>query len=130
MIRPRSLFSAHFKLILNHVQLLLLLASFRFDWPPRVKQFLSFFESVADAPQELLSLDCLFGSISTLPRFYNFLLLHLCFPLFGISFIALFWRLCSGVHSREFCQRFIASSLVFLFLVHPSVTRALFSLFK
>ena len=100
----------------------MLLASFRFDWPPQVKRFLNFFEAVADAPQELFSLDCLFESISTLPRFYNFLLLYLLFPLLSVLLIAFFWRMRFLYSPQSFCRRFVASSLILVFLVHPSVT--------
>ena len=130
MTRPRSLFSAHFRLILNHFQFLMLMASFRFDWPSQVQSFLSLFDSVADAPQELFSLDCLFEHFSPLSRFYSFLLLYALYPLLGLLGLALFWRLCSRLATRAFCSRFVASSLIFIFLVHPAVTRVLFSLFK
>ena len=61
--KPRSNFSIYFRLVVSHVQLLMLVASFRFDWPGPVRSLLALFESVADAPQQLFSLDCLFQSL-------------------------------------------------------------------
>ena len=75
MAKPKSHFSIYFRLLVSHGQMLMLLASFRFDWPQQVKAFLSFFESVTDAPRELFSLDCLLSHIPPLPGVYNFFLI-------------------------------------------------------
>ena len=91
MTQPKSVFSVYSRLALNHCQFLMLLASFRFDWPQQVKAFLSFFESVTDAPRELFSLDCLLSHISPLPGFYNFFLIQWSLPLLSAGALALFW---------------------------------------
>ena len=59
MTKPRSVFSIYLKILWNHTQLLILLATFRFDWPLVVKRFLTLFQAVSDAPQELFSFECL-----------------------------------------------------------------------
>ncbi len=140
MAKPRSLFSVYFRLLLNHLHLLMLLASFRFDWPPAVAAFLSFFEAVADAPQELLSLDCLLAqlapSASGFSRFYARLLAFVVvLPLLTIGAVlavwACLWRRAARRGRRlPFCSRCTASFLVLAFLLHPSLSRSLFALFK
>ena len=150
MARPRSLFSSYVRLLASHLQQLALLASFRFDWPQEVAQLLAAFSSVADAPSQLLSLDCLLSSlVPILPRFYSWVLLYsVLLPAFGLlslGFVAWVDWPCSQPSSsahapddppvprrrRAPCgARFRPAALVFLFLVHPGVTQTLFQLFN
>lgn len=51
MTRPRSVFSIYLKILLNHAQLLMLLSTFRFDWPAAIKSLLAIFETLTDAPK-------------------------------------------------------------------------------
>ena len=132
MTQPQSVFSVYSRLALGHSQFLLLLASFRFDWPEAVKSFLSLFQSITDSQKEVFSLDCLLGAISSLPPFYNLLLLELSLPLLGTLAIALvLWiRSKVGRGPALSCGRLAAPVLVLVFLLHPVVSRVLFSLFK
>ena len=139
--KPRSSFSIYFRLVVSHVQLLMLVASFRFEWPGPVRSLLAVFESVADAPQQLFSLDCLFqefGSASgiELPRFYGLLLVNWALPLGFAAGLALFWvlhlrqKLSSPDGWRTCRQKLTSSWLVAVFLVQPSVAAALFASFN
>ena len=56
-----SEFSALFKMIANHFQLLALILGFDLDWPPQVQGLLSVLQPVADVSQRILSLDCFLG---------------------------------------------------------------------
>ena len=112
----------------------MLLASFRFDWPPEVLNFFSFFQSVTDAPQQLFSLDCLFQEISKQPRFYNILICYWILPILGAILLGLFW-VCRLNYddpiSRQNCKyRFTSSWLVFIFLIHPGVANVIFGAFN
>ena len=91
MARPRSFFSSYVRLIASHLQLLTLLASFRFQWPQAVSDFLAIFASVTDAPSQLLSLNCLLSAMASgFPSFYSRVILYVLFlPLTGLALIAL-----------------------------------------
>ena len=132
MSQPKSVFSVYSRLALNHCQFLMLLASFRFDWPSAVKSFFQLFQSVTDSPHELFSLDCLLAAFSPLPPFYNLLLLQMCLPLIGTLAITLFF--CVRARLRRgpplSCGQLTAPVLVMAFLLHPAVSRGIFSLFK
>ena len=110
------------RLLLNHFQLLMLLASFRFDWPPPVKRLLSSFESVADAPQDLFSFDCLLQEFSPLPRFFSKLLSYFLFPIVATLVMVLFWKIYLRRKPQLFCSRFVPSLLIFCFILHPSIS--------
>ena len=133
-MKARSEFSIYLRLVLGHTQLLMLLASFRFEWPPEVRRFFALFQSVADAPQQLFSVDCLFQQVSTLPRFFNMLVAYWMLPLGGAALLAVFWLIQIRPRHRparlHFKARFIASWLVFLFLIHPGVASVLFGSFS
>ena len=101
MTQPQSVFSVYSRLALGHSQFLLLLASFRFDWPEAVKSFLSLFQSITDSQKEVFSLDCLLGVVSSLPPFYNLLLLELSLPLLGTLAIALVLWIRSKVATKH-----------------------------
>ena len=86
MSRPRSIFSSYVRLLASHLQLLALLLSFRFQWPEAVARLLAALSSVSDAPNSLLSLDCLLEAfVPSLPHFYSRVLLYvLLLPALGL----------------------------------------------
>ena len=130
MTKPRSVLSAYLRLLWNHVQLLTLLATFRFEWPTAVKRFLNLFETVSEAPQEIFSFECLLMETSALPRFFTNLLFNSLTPVAVTLVIALVWRIRMLHRGGKFCSRFISSILIFYFLIHPTVARYIFQLFK
>ena len=91
MSKPRSLFSSYVRLMASNLQLLGLLLSFRFQWPHSVARLLAAFSTIADAPSQILSLDCLLASLlPSFPRFYGrFLLYVVIFPALGLLAIGL-----------------------------------------
>ena len=112
MSKPRSLFSSYVRLLASHFQLLALLLSFRFQWPGSVSSLLAAFSSVADAPSQLLSLDCLFkGSVTTMPSFYTrLILITILLPLMGFLTISvsvgISYSCFKQDRTRTFCQKF------------------------
>ena len=91
MAKPRSLFSSYVRVLASHLQMLSLLATFRFQWPGPVARLLEVFSTVADAPSQLLSLDCLLVEIAPgFPLFYAKLMLTvLVLPTGGLVALAL-----------------------------------------
>ena len=61
--QKKSTFSIYFKLILNHVQLVFLVSSFKLEWPTQVKKFFKTTSSVSETPEDWYSLDCVVRDI-------------------------------------------------------------------
>ena len=53
----KNLQSVYIKILMNHLQLIFLTASFDFDWPKRVQKYFETTEPVANGPSQLLSFD-------------------------------------------------------------------------
>ena len=54
--------SIYIKILMNHVQLIVLTASFNFDWPDKVKDLFDAAKPVASASTQVLSIDCFLAS--------------------------------------------------------------------
>lgn len=67
---------------------------------------------------------------SALPRFFTYLLFNTLLPVVVTLLIALIWRVRMVLKGGAFCSRFIPSVLIFFFLIHPTVARYIFQLFK
>ena len=50
-VEKKNVTSIYFKIMMNHLQLLLLTASFEFDWPEQVDKFFEVAEPVAQISQ-------------------------------------------------------------------------------
>lgn len=129
----KSVLPIYMKLLLNHLHLIILVASFELDWPAQVKQFFSTSRSLADAPSQVFSVDCFLAdsSISMVPRFYVYLLLYFCIP-FIIAAVSCFtWGLCLKPRCSFTSKRdkAIASVVILLFLFHPMITTVIFQSF-
>jgi len=57
-MEKKNVTSIYMKIMMNHMQLILLTASFDFDWPAIVQAFFSTAEPVAQVSTQILSLDC------------------------------------------------------------------------
>ena len=56
-IQRKNIQSVYIKLLMNHLQLLILTASFDFDWPDRVNKIFETSEPVAQVTTQILSFD-------------------------------------------------------------------------
>ena len=123
--------SAFFKILASHLQLLLLTLSFELDWPSHVSSLRDITEPVADVASRLLSVDCFLEAsklssltLDGLKAVYVYLLTYLALPLAVMGLSYLFW----GLRGRR--QKAIPTIVVIFFLLHPSLTRHVFSVFQ
>ena len=54
----KNVTSIYMKILMNHIQLILLTASFDFSWPDEVNAFFDTAKPVAAASTQILSFDC------------------------------------------------------------------------
>ena len=54
----KNIHSVYFKIFLNHLQMLLITASFNLDWPSRVQEFFSSTAPAAETSESIISFDC------------------------------------------------------------------------
>ena len=135
----KSELSVFLKLLLTHLQLMALVASFPLNWPPEVQSFFQLSQSMADAPSQLFSLDCLVLSFSTLPRFFVYLLFYSLLSLALILLSYSVWacisccsrRSASASHtySSDIRAKSFASVLLLLLVFHPSISTTVFQVF-
>ena len=71
----KNLQSVYMKILMNHLQLILLTSSFDFDWPDNVKEFYDSTKPVSQVSNQLISFDCFLdkrseGNDSNIIRIY------------------------------------------------------------
>ena len=64
MAKKKSNTQVLFKILLNHLQLVVLTASFDLDWPSQVRALFSTAEPLSDVSSQIFSFDCFFSSSS------------------------------------------------------------------
>jgi len=57
-VEKKNVTSIYSKILMNHLQLLLLTASFDFEWPEKIESFFAISEPVAEVSTQILSFDC------------------------------------------------------------------------
>ena len=127
----KSVISVFFKIMANHFQLVLLTLSFEFDWPKQVEALFDIAQPVADVSSRILSLDCFLSLASTgLQNVYVYLLVYLLMPIGVVGISLLFWWIKAHHSRRHALNRAITTIIVLLFLLHPSLTLHIFTIFK
>ena len=56
-LQKKKIQSVYMKIMLNHLQLIILTASFDLDWPQKVSRFFESTEPVAHVSQQVISFD-------------------------------------------------------------------------
>ena len=138
--------SVYIKLLMNHLQLLILTSSFEFDWPSRVVKLFETSEPVARVSTQVMSFDWFLDQRSenddgstqsdgNLIRLYYqkmimYALLPLVLALGSFTFWTLYFCGKSKSTNAEKVSRIMATLIILFFLVHPSIVEYMFSNFK
>lgn len=139
MKNKNSLLSVYFKILANHLQLVLLTLSFELDWPDQVQILFDITQPVVDVASRVISLDCLLESGKSLDlplangglkNVYIYLLVYLLLPLIVVGFSTLFWFLYNRKNRRRAINRSITTVIILFFLLHPSLTKNVFNIFQ
>ena len=153
-LQRKNIQSVYIKLMMNHLQLIILASSFNFDWPSRVLKLFETTEPVAKVSQQIISFDCFLdqrsdsdttnsnsceGNATTndgnLIRIYYqkmiiFALLPLLLALGSFIFWSLYFCRKSRAARTKKTSRIMATLIILFFLVHPTIVENMFSNFK
>ncbi|CDW85156.1 UNKNOWN [Stylonychia lemnae] len=124
------------KILLNHFQLLMMSASFDFQWSQQISEFLSSSKQVATVSTQIISFDCFLdenaSNESQESRLFFQKLIIIGFLPFLLTFICiLVWLILKKLSSKRIhiTDRIISSLVILLFLAHPSLVQYSFSNF-
>ena len=125
---------------MNHLQLIILTASFDFNWPERVEKFFETTEPVAKVSSQILSFDCFLdqrsdsGDSQSMRLFYQKMIMYALLPLILALGSLAFWNLyyCNkrAATKEKKPGRIMATLIILFFLVHPTIVQYMFSNFK
>ena len=142
-LQRKNIQSVYIKLLMNHLQLLILTASFDFDWPDRVNKMFETSEPVAQVTTQILSFDWFLdqrsegensGDGNLVRIYYQKMIMFALLPLLLALGSLLFWNLyfCrkSKTSKEKKISRMMATLIILFFFVHPSIVEYMFSNFK
>ncbi|CAG9321940.1 unnamed protein product [Blepharisma stoltei] len=133
--KPKSMASVHFKIFINYVQLIALTTTFNLSWPNYVKQLFAVQNNASFVSDQVFSFDCLLYSTYDLKGdnevYYQKLFIMAVIP-FGIPIIAGCVWISISLLKRSFNlfkDNMATTSIISIFLMHPSLLKAYFSSF-
>jgi len=131
---------------MNHVQLILLTASFNFNWPEQVTSFFNVAKPVAEMTTQIFSVDCFLQSgvqnltgSTTVTSSNGFRIIFMkeimiaAMPIILAICAFVLWQLircCIRKNTFDVWSRTISTMVILLFLVHPNIVQVLFYNFK
>ncbi|CDW90149.1 UNKNOWN [Stylonychia lemnae] len=146
----RNVMSIFQKIFMNHLQLIMMTASFNYNWPAKVVEFFSSSQPVAQAQTQVLSVDCFinkglgqsqisneeityqsFGSGITSSLLYLKLLMFAVLPFLLAILSYCFWMIVSCKKQSEniLKTKAVSSLVILLFLIHPTLVSFFFKAF-
>eukprot|EP00347_Sterkiella_histriomuscorum_P024148 403332142 len=136
------------KIMMNHLQLILLTASFNFAWPSMVVDFFSQLKPVAQVSNQIFSFDCFVDTRQTSEEMTDsskkddytsfFRVYYLKLIIFAILPVGLmllcqsFWAIYHKLFKirSTIINKVMSTLVILLFLVHPSLVQYMFSNFQ
>lgn len=137
--RRKNLSSVYIKILMSHLQLITLVASFQFNWTNAVTEFFETSGVVSNVSSEVISLDCLIDSRSenhdenVIPLYYTKMILLALLPIILSLIIIGFWIIYYCINKkqkRKLKGRIVSTLLIVFFLVYPTITDYMFSNFR
>mmetsp|Transcript_17203 Transcript_17203/g.12286 ORF Transcript_17203/g.12286 Transcript_17203/m.12286 type:complete len:422 (+) Transcript_17203:512-1777(+) len=138
----KNVTSIYLKILMNHLQLILLTASFNFKWPAQVEELLAAPEPISQMSSQIFSIDCFIDTRdmnstsetddSKFAIYYIKLMMMAVLPFLILLASFLIWllivRITKQMHNLS--ARVVASFIIVLFLVHPDIVKYMISIFN
>ena len=143
------------RMMINHVQLMLIISSLKLSWPSDIDSMLSSTSSISNISTQLISFDCFIDQRNTdgtgsnaIPLLYSRLIIAVTLPVIIIIVVFLIWHIKYLINIRDLdyknlSQRFnirefredrdskvTTTCIVILFLIHPTIIRVMFDMFN
>jgi len=135
-VEKKNVTSIFMKILMNHMQLITLTASFNFSWPEQVLAFFSAVKPASSASTQVLSVDCFLGSKSnsTTPDesgmrvFWQKMIMYALMPFLLALVSYIVWWVHSAYKKYEMPYgKTISTLVILLFLVHPNIVEYMFN---
>ena len=124
---------------MNHLQLLVITASFNFNWPSNVNQFFDSSKQAAQVTTQFLSFDWFIdqrnnGGSNLIRLYYQKMIMYALLPFLAAIASSIFWfvfyKIAKDSSNNKRNGRIIATVIILMFLVHPTIVQYMFSNFK
>ena len=144
-LQRKNIQSVYIKLLMNHLQLLILTASFDFDWPDRVNKIFEDIRACCSGYNSDIFIRPDFwikevkekyseGMGNLVRLYYQKMIMYALLPLLLALGSLIFWNLYFCRKSKALkdkkISRIMATLIILFFLVHPSIVEYMFSNFK
>jgi len=126
--RPRSELSIFLKIMLNYMQMIMVASSLNINWPNFVAKFLRGQQQAGNAADQLMSIECILKQMSKGNVYYSNLAVYVVTPGAMMVLCLVFW-VCASWKVERASQKLIATLILVIFVLHTSLTKALFSIF-
>ena len=142
----KNVHSVYTKILMNHLQLLSICASFKFEWPSQVNSFFSSGTAVTSSSDSIVSFDCqmdnrdpaqvnryFFEAGRTEVRIvYQKMIIMGFIPVLVALITVTFWGLYLRKRRqlRQLETKFIATLVIIFFLIHPTITQNMIDMYN
>ena len=93
-----ALHSIYFKIFVNYLQIIMIMVSFKLNWPDIVQDFLFYQESAGSVTGRIFTIECLMEEILSLDTYFSQLILFAILPLIILIICSMFWALKSLIN--------------------------------
>jgi len=129
--RPRSELAIHLKIFMNYLQMVVVAASLNMNWPAFVSMFLNGQDTAGSVTEQLFSFDCILQKMDVESVFYTKMEGNAVLPAVLLLFAGVIWSMISlCLRVTQISSKIIASLVMIIFILHPSLTKEMFSMFS
>lgn len=129
--KPRSHLAIYVKIFMNYLQMIVVAASLSLSWPALVRLFLNGQETVGSMAEQLFSFDCITQEFSPDRVSSTKLIAVSLLPAVLILLSAFAWAVIALCFKQTAIRaKVISSTVMILFLIHPSLTKLMLSDFS
>ena len=138
-LKRKNIQSVYIKILMSHLQLLTLTASFNLKWPSSVDNLLNSPKPATGISTQIISFDWFLdqrknGGLNIIRLYYQKMIMYAALPLIMAVVSTLFWTIfycwARRTEANNKNGRIVASLIILFFLVHPSIVQYMFSNFK
>jgi hypothetical protein len=133
---PKAVHSIYFKILANYLQLVMLVGQLNLEWPNIVLDYMNAQNTAGSIGNQILSLDCYLEDDTDPDSFkkvyFQRVTLTATIPIMLCAASLVAWFIIVSWHRkvRRLSMKVTATIVVLMFLVHPSLTNYMFSVFN
>ena len=125
----KPIYSVYLKILVNHLQLLQVIAKINFGWPKAIQEILNLQAFMAALPERIISVDCLlidtvFEFATPIRLFYTRLISFNLIPFVIVIISVVFWAIKKAINkfsNKERKDKTYSTIIIMLFLFYPTI---------